>query len=65
MAWGIVSDGTNRHSYDGTPLLPGTESSRVVGTSTYALRVNADGSIDVRRTAGASAGKVALLLIWF
>lgn len=35
-----------------------------ISTTNYALRLNADGSLDIRRTAGASTASVAINAVW-
>lgn len=41
-----------------------TTQNATLGGDTYQFRLNADGSVDIRRTAGSSAGKVTLRAMW-
>lgn len=64
---GVVSDGISSFAAmpGGAVLTPGGAVSTIVcGSSTYVLRVNADGSIDVRRTVGTGGGTATFWLVW-
>jgi hypothetical protein len=60
---GIASNGTAHAAFSGT-LAVGGALSASAGGDTYELRVNADGSMDVRRTAGSNPGTVMLRVLW-
>jgi len=61
----LVSNGTLRTSMSFT-LEQGAVSTQniTVGAETYQFRLNASGSLDVRRTAGTAAGKVVVRVLW-
>lgn len=61
----IVGNGSARTWVTCTLELGGTTTQNVtLGSDTYQFRLNADGSLDVRRTAGSNAGKVTLRALW-
>lgn len=43
----------------------GTMTSNVVASSTYRFRLNADGSVDVQRTAGFDTGRAVIWAMWW
>lgn len=45
-------------------LTPGASQAFTCGSDTFNLRVNANGSVDVVRTAGSNAGQLAVFLVW-
>ena len=59
----IASNGTN-HTLSGMTLTVGGTAALTCGSDTYTYRINADGSFDVRRTAGSNAGQTNILCLW-
>lgn len=59
----IASNGTASGSGAGV-LGPGSALAVTAGADVYELRVNADGSLDVRRTAGTNPGTVVVRVLW-
>lgn len=59
----ICSNGTNHTSAAGAVAISGTVDV-TCGSDTYQLRVNADGSVDIRRTAGSTNGTATYRLLW-
>lgn len=59
----ICSNGSTHASGVGTLPLSGT-GDITCGSDTYQLRVNANGSVDIRRTAGSTNGTATYRLIW-
>jgi len=47
-----------------TGLVPGGNLSIILGATTFSLRCNADGSLDIRRTAGTADGILSIQCIW-
>ena len=60
---GVVSNGTAHAAFNGAITVGGTLAA-VAGSDAYELRVNADGSLDVRRTAGSSPGTLTVRVLW-
>lgn len=47
-----------------TGLVPGGNLTVVLGANSFSLRCNADGSLDVRRTAGSADGILSITCVW-
>ena len=62
----IVSNGaTAAYSAFGLTLGGVVTQNVTVGSDTYQFRLNSDGSLDVRRTAGSNAGKAVVRAMWW